>query len=210
MNRFIKQVRFEFKELRGLWLLPILLFAIMAALSPNQASRESKRYVIMVYQLIAPLIVSLSVLYVANKFYDAQTGELIQTFHPQHHRTKVEVLIFFSGFYLICSLTALLVITRRQSLVSYPVFLQALLQQIVFIVIGITGLKYTKDLVAGIFLVMGILSIHIIGNVPFLLYTRPVMLYPSGYLEWNPLLLLILSMYLLALTLVNRFLPKRW
>lgn len=210
MDRLIRQIGFEFKELRGLWLIPIFLLGLMIWLSPDQPSGESERYVIMIYQLLSPLIVSLSVLYTAQKFYDRQTGELIQSFNPRHNQTKTEVLLFFSLFYTGCSLFALFLIAWRQSLMSSAVFIHSLLQHAVFILIGITGLKYSKDIVVGLFLVMAVLSVHVIGNVPLLLYTRPVMLFPSGYLDLNPLLLMILGGYSLVLGLINKLLPRYW
>lgn len=210
MQQRIRQIQFEFKELRGLWLIPPFLLGLMVLFSPTQQSMEAERYVIMIYQLLAPLIASLAVLYSAQKFYDRQTGELIQSFNPNHGKIKREIILFFSLFYTIISLLALLLIARRQSLSSSAIYIHSFFQHAVFISIGITGLKYSKDIVVGIFLVMTVLSVHVVGLLPILQYTRPVMLFPSGFLEINPVLLITLGIYLLILGLINRIIPKRW
>lgn len=135
---------------------------------------------------------------------------MIQSFHPKVNHAKIRVLAFFILFYLTLSMIALYLICRRQSFFSFAPFLHAFYHQFVFSLIGLTGMKYFKDIVPGIIAVLVILMVHVIGQIPLLLYTRPVMLFPDGYLQIYPPLLLILTGYLILLMIINRLIPNRW
>lgn len=189
-NKFINRIYFEIKETGWITLLPFIYCILIAIISPNDKGIEADSFLLNIFQVLSPIIIGISILFLVIKLYDSKTGELIQTFSKDYIYRRSTVLAFYIVCLIIFLEMSLFIILLKQSSINPFTFIYSILQVNSIVLLGIIGIKYTKELVVGVFLILTKVSIDFIGKGNMVAFFNLFIRYINEFKSLNTFMLI--------------------